>query len=70
MRATIYTFAPSAIKVTVKGCLGGSVVDHLPLAQDMIPDSQDQYSIRLPTGSPLLPLPMSLPLSPSIYSHE
>ena len=36
-------------------CLGGSVVEHLPLAQVMIPGSWD--------GVPILPLPMSLPLS-------
>ena len=40
------------------GCLGGSVVEHLPLAQVMIPESQDQ----VPHGAPL-----RKPTSPSTY---
>ena len=43
------------------GHLSGSVVEHLPLAQVMIPGIES--CIRLPMGSLLLPLPMSLPLS-------
>ena len=27
---------------SIKGCLGGSVVEHLPLAQGVIPGSRDQ----------------------------
>ena len=47
------------------GRLGGSVVEHLPLAQVMIPGFWDAVIIWLPAGSLLLPLPMSLPLSMS-----
>ena len=47
------------------GHLGGSVVEHLPLAQGVILGS----CIGLPVGSLLLPLPMSLHLSLCI-SHE
>ena len=45
------------------GCLGGSAVVHLPLAQGMILGSRIESRIRLPVWSLLLPLPMSLPLS-------
>ena len=44
-----------------QGLLGGSVVEHLPLAQGVIPWSWD--CIRLPIGSLLLPLLLPLPLS-------
>ena len=47
----------------ITGCLGGSAVEHLPLAQGMIPGPGIGSHIRLPIGSLLLPLPMSLPLS-------
>ena len=51
-------------KGLISGCLGGSVVKHLPSAQVMIPRSPGIKShIGLPKGSLLLPLPMSLPLS-------
>ena len=50
-----------------EGRLGGSAVERLPLAQGMIQGSRIESHIRLPTGSLLLPLPMSLPLS---VSHE
>ena len=43
---------------TSLGCLGGSVVEHLPLVQGVVPGSH----IWLPGGSLFLPLPMSLPL--------
>ena len=43
--------------------LGGSVVEHLPLAQVMVPGSWDRVLQRVPAGSLLLPLPVSLPLS-------
>ena len=45
------------------GHLGGSVVGCLPFAQVVIPGSWDGVPHQLPTGSLLLPLPMSLPLS-------
>ena len=41
------------------GCLGGSVVECLPLVQVVILESWDQV---LSVGSLLLPLPMSLSL--------
>ena len=41
------------------GCLGGSVVECLPWAQDMILESWDESRIRLLQGSLLLPLPVS-----------
>ena len=45
------------------GRLGGSVVDHLPLAQGMILGSWDRVLHQAPQGgSLLLPLPVSLPL--------
>ena len=50
-----------------QGCLGGSVVEHLPSAQGVIPRSWIKACIRLPAGSLLLPLPMSLHLC---VSHE
>ena len=46
-----------------QGCLGGSVVERLPLAQAIILESCFQSCIRLPAGSLLLPLPMSPHLS-------
>ena len=57
------------------GRLGGSVVEHLPSAQgvipgfwDWIPRSGIESRIRLPIGSLLLPLPMSLPFSVSFMN--
>ena len=47
-----------------EGHLGGSVVEHLPLAQVMILESQDR--VPYPAGSLLLLLPVSLPLSLSL----
>ena len=55
------------------GCLGGSVVGHLPLAQVVIPGQGPgiESRIGLPMGTLLLPLPMSLPLSLFLsVSHE
>ena len=46
-----------------QGHLGGSVFEHLPLAQGMIPGSGIESHIGLPAWSLLLPLPVSLPLS-------
>ena len=45
------------------GCLGGSAVKHLPLAQGVILGSVIESHITLVVGSLLLPLPVSLPLS-------
>ena len=45
------------------GHLSGSVVEHLPLAQDMIQGPGIESLMGLPVGSLLFPLPMSLPLS-------
>ena len=53
----------NTFKIVTQGHLGGSVVEPLPLAQVVIPGVLGIKScIRLPTGSLLLPLPMSLPL--------
>ena len=47
------------------GRLGDSTVERLPLAQDviLILGSGTESHIRLPTGSLLLPLPISLSVS-------
>ena len=53
------------------GCLGGSAVEHLPLAQGRILESRIKSHIRLLAGSLLLPLPVSLvslPLSVSFMN--
>ena len=51
------------------GHLGGSVVEHLPLAQDLIPEFWDQVPHWAPAwGLLLLPLPVSLPLSVSLMN--
>ena len=52
------------VRTPVKGCLGGSVVERLPLAQGMILGSH----IKLLAGRLLLLLLVSLPLS--VVSHE
>ena len=46
----------------IQGCLGGSAVEHLPSAQGMILGLGIESHIKLPIGSLLLPLPVSLPL--------
>ena len=51
-------------------CLGGSVVEHLPLAQVVIPGSWDRVPHGLPTGSLLLHLPVSLSLSVSLMNKS
>ena len=51
------------------GRLGGSAVEHLPLAQGMILGSGIECHIRLLAWSLLLSLPMSLPLCVCV-SHE
>ena len=50
------------------GHLGGSVVEHLPLAQVIILGPGIESLIRLPAGSLLLPLPMCLPLCVSLMN--
>ena len=50
-------------KKTIWGRLGGSAVEHLPLAQSMILGLGIKFHIGLPVRNLLLPLPMSLPLS-------
>ena len=50
-------------KNSLEGCLGGSVVEHLPSGQGV------KSYIGLPAWSLLLPLRMSLPLSLCV-SHE
>ena len=57
------------LKSLSQGRLGDSVVEHLPLAQGVIPGLGIKSYIGLPTGSLLFPLPMSLRLSLSV-SHE
>ena len=42
--------------------LGGSVIEHLPSAQVMIPGSWDRVPWQAPSGEPASPLPISLPL--------
>ena len=48
---------------SVEGHLGGSVVEHLPLAQVVILGPGIKSCIGVPSGSLLLPLSMSLLLS-------
>ena len=48
--------------IAALGSLGGSAVKHLPLAQDMIPKSQDQVPHGAPCTVPVLSLLMSLSL--------
>ena len=42
----------SSIKLGLMGCLGGSMVERLPLAQGLIPDSQDRVPHRAPCMEP------------------
>ena len=59
--------AEGALALQVKeeplGCLGGSVVEPLPSAQVVIPGSWDRVPHWAPRREPVLPLPVSLPLS-------
>ena len=41
--------------IKLEGCLGGSAVEHLPLAQDGIPESQDQVPHGTPYREPASP---------------
>ena len=56
------------LKIYVAGRLGGSAVEHLPLAQGVIPDPGIGSHIGLPAWSLLLSLPVSLPLSLSLMN--
>ena len=56
--------------VILLGHQGGSVVERLPLAHFMILASGIKSHIGLPTGSLLLPLPVSLPLSVSLVNNK
>ena len=49
-------------------CLGGIVVEHLPLAQVVILGSWDQVPHQAPHREPASPLPMSLPLCVSLIN--
>ena len=51
-----------------EGRLGGSAVEHLPLAQGMIPGFWDRVPHPVPHRNLLLPLPLSLPLSVSFMN--
>ena len=58
-------------KPKMPGRLGGSVAEHLPLAQVMIPASWDRVPQWAPHKKPdILPLPMSLPLSESLMNKS
>ena len=43
------------IKIANEGCLGGSEVEHLPLAQGLFPGSWDQVLHRAPCREPASP---------------
>ena len=51
------------VRAPGEGRLGGSAVEHLPSAQGVIRSPGIGSRIGLPAWSPLLPLPVSLPLS-------
>ena len=52
-----------SLSKSTEECLGGSVVERMPLAQGVIPGSRIESHIGLPVRSLLLSLPVSLPLS-------
>ena len=67
---------PDYKNLVIRGSLGGSTVWRLPLAQGVILEFQDRAPgwspkikshVRLPAWGLLLPLPVSLPLSLSVY---
>ena len=60
---SIYTGTVSGKKKIGLGCLGGSGVERLFLAQGVIPGPGIESCIGLPVRSLLLRLPVSLPLS-------
>ena len=51
------------VKMEGEGRLGGSVVEDLPLAQGVIPESWDQVLHQAPQKELLFLLPVSLPIS-------
>ena len=53
----------------IEGHLSGSVVEHLPSAQIMIPGSWDRVPHQVPRRCLFFPLPVSLPLFLCV-SHE
>ena len=58
-------------KVRKWGSLGGAAVWRLPLAQGAILETRDRIPHRAPGAwSLLLPLPVSLPLSLSLYDYH
>ena len=56
------TEVPSSLNLPHGGCLGGSVAEHLPLAQGIITGSGIQYRIWLLSGSLLLPMSLAVSL--------
>ena len=60
-----------SIKKGAQGSLGGAVVWRLPLAQGAILETRDRIPHWAPEAwSLLLPLPVSLPLSLSLYDYH
>ena len=56
LRAHTHTHTQQMIQENkTMGCLGGSGIERLPLAQDMIPDSRDQVLHRAPCMEPASP---------------
>ena len=55
--------------VVIRGSLGGPAVEYLPSVQGVILGSGIKSRVGFPTGSLLLPLSVSLPLSLCV-SHE
>ena len=49
------SWVPWALKIHLEGHLGGSVVEHLPLAQVVIPGSWDRVPHRAPRREPASP---------------
>ena len=47
----------------ILGHLGGSAVEHLPLAQGVILEARDRVPYQAPCWEPASPSAMSLPLS-------
>ena len=67
-RKVITRYSTHLIKIyKLLGCLGGSVVEHLPLAQAVIPGSWDQVLHRAPYREPFSP---SACVSASLCVHE
>ena len=67
----IYRKEERHLKIVNGGSLGGAAVWHLPLAQGAILESRDRIPHRAPGAwSLLLPLPVSLPVSLSLYDYH